>query len=246
MLRIATLIGVTSIVFVSVVPFANAAQISPNPNYGDIYLTWCPWDPDSSCGTAENYLDPFENYGLIVIGEGGQLSNYGAINNYGVIGASYHNSDYSGNGSLNNFGMIYATGSIGDRYLNNFGVAEIHVEGRMNFGTIDNSGTIGSSGILINSGTFTNTGFFENAGYTNFEDNPGLKYIQTDGQTSNYGQIVFSSIEILGGSLSGRGTLVGDVNIGSSATVMPGSSPGTLHIDGDLHSNGNLFLKSQD
>lgn len=36
---------------------------------------------------------------------------------------------------------------------------------------------------------------------------------------------------------------MGDVNIGSSATVMPGSSPGTLNIDGDLHSNGNYVFE---
>lgn len=241
--QIATLIGVTSIAFVSVVSFANAAQISPNPYYGDIYLTWCPWDPDSACGSAQNYLDPFENYGRITIGEGGILSNYGTINNHGEIGTvDPYNSSYSGNGSLNNFGLIYSIGFFGDRYLNNSGTAIVESGGHMNFEVIDNYGSFSVLGIL-QSDTFTNTGFFEITGNANFESSPGLKYIQTGGQTINHGEILFSSIEILGGSLSGRGTLVGDVNIGSSATVMPGSSPGTLNIDGDLHSNGNYVFE---
>lgn len=219
-------IGVTSIAFVSVVSFANAAQIAPSPNYGNFYLASCPWDPYTSCGAAENYLDPFENYGDIAIGEGGILSNYGTINNYGRISTTYpYDSFYSGIGSLNNFGDIYANGFFWETYVNNFGTAVVDSNGSMNVTTFDNSGIF----YIFNN--------------VNYEGISGLKYTQPDGKTINGGEMWFSSIEILGGSLSGTGTLGGDVIIGSSATVTPGFSPGTLNIVGDLHSNGDYIFE---
>jgi hypothetical protein len=52
------------------------------------------------------------------------------------------------------------------------------------------------------------------------------------------GTLGASSIDILGGVLSGSGILQGDVLIGPDGTLAPGNSPGTLRIDGDLLLDG--------
>jgi hypothetical protein len=58
-----------------------------------------------------------------------------------------------------------------------------------------------------------------------------FQYIQTAGVTENNGWLVADSIDILGGSLSGRGTVQGNVALTNAAIV---SSNSTLRIQGDL------------
>lgn len=52
-----------------------------------------------------------------------------------------------------------------------------------------------------------------------------------------------SLIQINGGILSGIGTINGPVTIGSGASVQPGNSPGTMTINGNFSSSGNLFFE---
>ena len=107
-------------------------------------------------------------------------------------------------------------------------------------GYLDNSGTLNNFGHLDNSGHFSylqNAGTLINAG--RIAGNGG--YIQTAGQTVNNGSFSQESIQINGGSLSGTGTITGDVTIGSMGIVSPGNSPGILIISGNFHSSGSLI-----
>jgi hypothetical protein len=73
-------------------------------------------------------------------------------------------------------------------------------------------------------------------------------YIQTAGETYfQEGSLSQNSINIQGGSLSGRGTITGQVNISSEASVHPGNTPathapGTLTINGTFSSSGTLLI----
>ena len=69
------------------------------------------------------------------------------------------------------------------------------------------------------------------------------RYIQADGQTINDGSFTQTTFEIFNGNLSGTGTFIGDVLIGSNATVNPGNSPGIMTIDGNFNSIGTLAIE---
>ena len=62
-----------SIIAASASSFAAAYQISPSPNYSTITI---------SDTFAENWLEPFDNYGDVEISASGKLVTYGWLNNY--------------------------------------------------------------------------------------------------------------------------------------------------------------------
>jgi fibronectin-binding autotransporter adhesin len=60
------------------------------------------------------------------------------------------------------------------------------------------------------------------------------------------GTMTQTSISINDGSLSGSGTITGDVIIGSGASLNPGNPgeiPGKMTINGDFISSGDLFFE---
>lgn len=158
----------------------------------------------------------------------GTLDNYGTLTNYGTGTLTY--GGYLGNNqgaNLDNYGNLTSFGIYGT--LVNDG-------NLTNYGTLSTGGLLANNAgaILTNSGALSNTGSIVGAG----------AYIQTGGQTVNNGSLSQASVQINGGSLSGAGTITAaEVIIGSEASVNPGNSPGTLTINGDFFSSGNLIFE---
>ena len=200
---------------------------------------------------------------------GSSISNWGAFNNYGTLQNSSLVQNYSGGslinqaggvlqnsgririagGSLSNeFGrsgcfpgcpgggtiknsvgatiLIDADGALVNRAMPAVGIEEGYIE---NDGVIENNGTIENGGLFVISATGTVTG--------------SGAYLQSSSSARTVVSGVLSAglIDIDAGVLGGRGTLIGDVNIGPDAILAPGQSPGTLTIDGDLHLNGGVL-----
>jgi hypothetical protein len=86
---------------------------------------------------------------------------------------------------------------------------------------------------VTNSGTVTNQGVINGTG----------TYTQTSGQTSSNGTMTQNLVDIKGGTLSGSGTINGEVNIAGGGVVSPGNSPGTLTINGPFSSSGTLLIE---
>ncbi len=138
----------------------------------------------------------------------------------------------------NNAGTINNTGT----FSNQSGVPFDNAGKFNNAGALNNSGALNTSGSLINTGTIINDGSITNAGAVAIAlgatlSNPGT-FIQSAGSTKVDG--LFSSsttIQINGGTLSGSGTIQGDVTMGG--TLSPGDSPGVLTITGNYTQFGN-------
>ena len=117
-----------------------------------------------------------------------------------------------------------------------------------NNGTFDNRGTVTNTGEIINTGTFKNAGDVVNNGSiindglivneSSFSISGELigngTYRQLAGHTEVNGLMDQALIEINGGSLSGTGTITGDVIVGHGGSFAPGNSPGTLYFEQDL------------
>jgi len=95
--------------------------------------------------------------------------------------------------------------------------------------------------LLNNNGTLRNYGTLEN--YAGGTINGTGTYTQDEGQTINNGSITQALLDIRGGSLSGIGTITAPVTLGSGAILAPGNSTGTMTINGDFTSSGNLFFE---
>ncbi len=127
-----------------------------------------------------------------------------------------------------------------------------HFEANSNVGAGGTGGDLriarwaGSNHRFENHGTFAQAGNqrtttainFDNTGLVDIQagilDIAGATYRQTAGETRLSGGALVSNrlIEIDGGTLSGSGTVTGDVRI--DGALSPGQSPGLLSIDGDL------------
>lgn len=231
-------------------------------NYGSYINSFGPGDDDFSdlynVNTVTNY-GYLNNYGSLSQASTGIFYNYGTLdNNYAssVVGFLRNS------GTLYNLGILNNSGSMLNDYSGlvvNSGTLYQYSNGLSNYGTLENSGYwhnvgyryIRNDGELINTGTYISPYAFLNAVKV---DNSGTisevsgdamsgVYTQYIGETINNGIIEMTTIEILGGILKGTGTLIGSVIIGPGATVIPGLSPGTLNIDGDLHSNGDYVFE---
>lgn len=173
----------------------------------------------------------------------GGVNQYGTVNNDGILNIFTSHRLHNLSGTVNNSGTIntYNGGTL----INYRGGTLINYSGGIlnnNIGgTLNNAGTLynNSGGILNNDSTSTNSGTLNNYGIITGNGN----YTQTAGQTINNGSMTQSLIQINGGILSGIGTINGPVTIGSGASVQPGNSPGTMTINGNFSSSGNLFFE---
>lgn len=166
----------------------------------------------------------------------GRVENHGAFNN--LSGGVVDNNDHWYNratGVINNAGV----------FNNSFPAFGIKNEGTINNlagGTFTTSTGIGSYGQINNAGSFIiNAGASVNGVVTTTPDVSSYK--QTAGVTIVNGNLGAALIDIQGGTLMGAGTLSGPVLLGTGATVNPGNSPGTLTINGDFTSRGNLIFE---
>jgi fibronectin-binding autotransporter adhesin len=102
---------------------------------------------------------------------------------------------------------------------------------------LQNFSTNGSAGsFTLESAAFSLSGGFTNSGTVDIDADSsftaGGVFDQAGGSTEVNGQLTASAIEVSGGTLSGVGTLFGDVT-NSSGTLAPGDDPGTLTISGN-------------
>ncbi|GAB4167800.1 MAG: hypothetical protein Fur0039_05810 [Rhodocyclaceae bacterium] len=162
----------------------------------------------------------------------GQFSNSGLLRNEGNLTNDGTLTNLAG-GRIENAGVMNANGQIVNR-------GEFVVSG-----TLDNQastlGPIYGTGSVLNhqGGVFT----VEAGGMVS---GPGTYFQEGyDSVTRVNGTLAASDITIWQGVLTGGGTLVGPVTLGSSfgmgATVRPGNSPGTLTVDGDLTAYNTTF-----
>lgn len=230
-------ICLATIALASLPLFASASTFPSNPNFLNWYI---------ENDTYHTYgYDPFENYGDITISTGGWIINSATtFNNYNYLGIHDAYDSFFMGGNLNNFGTIISAGFLWPEQLTNSGY--VLQDGHGDIELIENSGTFSNFGPILNNKDIVNTGIFSNGHFSEIGsgiDRKNGTYTQLSGETINHGEINRTSIDILGGNLSGTGTLNGAVNIGLGATVTPGSSPGQLTINGDLHSNGNYVIE---
>lgn len=203
---------------------------------------------------------------------GSSMSNIGHIQNFGVIDNSGHienvvspNANLLGPSEFQNYYVLNnLSGGVvdnGDHWLgrvggviNNGGVFnnKAFSWGMKNEGAINNlaGGTFNNSSILAQAGSINNAGTFNidvGASVTGITraDNTVDRgaYTQTAGLTNVNGSLAASTIDIQGGSLMGSGTISGPVLLGAGATVNPGNSPGTLTVNGNFTSSGNLVFE---
>ncbi len=180
--------------------------------------------------------------------DGGLLRNLINLNNSGTLG---NNGNLENNGTLNNSGTLNNNADLFNKaaILNNSGTLNNAAGATLvNYGAINGNSVLYNTGILNNNAgaTLQNDGTLRND--TGTVNNAGAitgtgTYIQTVGRTINNGTLTQALIQIDGGSLSGTGTINGNVNIGSAGSVNPGNSPGTLTINGDFASSGNLVFE---
>jgi hypothetical protein len=171
------------------------------------------------------------NYGMISAASGAYIYNLGTVNNYGNIandaGSSFTNAGtLTNSGTLNNtLGATLANSGI----LNNTG-GTLYIDSTS---TLTNSGTITNSGTFLNSGavTISNSGLFTTS-----------NYIQTGGSTLVNGTLTATGsaiVNILGGALSGTGTINGNVAMGGTLTPGALGAPGAITIFGNYEQTGN-------
>jgi autotransporter-associated beta strand protein len=97
------------------------------------------------------------------------------------------------------------------------------------------SGSLSGNGSLFKTGPYSLTLSGNNASFT--------------GQTAvNQGDLVVNStlggsLNVVGGILSGSGTILGNVDIASAGTISPGNSIGTLSINGDYQQEGAYLVE---
>ena len=167
----------------------------------------------------------------------GRVENHSKFNNFsgGVVenNGSWYNRT---TGVINNAGIFNTT------YVSEFGIKNEGTINNLAGGTFTNSRGIGSYGQINNAGSFIiNAGVSVNGVVTTTPDVSSYK--QTAGVTIVNGNLGAALIDIQGGTLMGAGTLSGPVLLGTGATVNPGNSPGTLTINGDFTSRGNLIFE---
>jgi hypothetical protein len=98
--------------------------------------------------------------------------------------------------------------------------------------THDNTQTFTIEGTLTNDGNFNNSGALVDVKSGGVINRTGT-FTQSSGSFIVNGT-VDQTVFINGGTLSGAGTINGSVFLGDESEFVPGNSPGTLTIDGDL------------
>jgi len=185
----------------------------------------------------------------------GTLTNAGALN-ISLTGATGYAQFSNANLLTNQAGSTLTVTGTGD-FTNSFGtvinqagsVQTITQFGQLiNYGTITHAGTMTNNGLIQNGvtndpfgishgGTFVNNGSILETG----------TYTQLAGETINNGILSQSGgVDIQAGRLSGLGTITTPtLTLGTGASLNPGTSPtlGTLTLNGDLQSSGNLNFR---
>jgi hypothetical protein len=176
------------------------------------------------------FANNLTNSGTITGTSFGAQLNTGSVTNSGTIqGATGISFTGSGADSLVNSGVIVGIG--GKAAVMGGGNDTVTLNtGSSITGTID--GGIGSDTL-----TFLGNGNINISQLMNFEtitkEGTGVWTLAGTGST-------VGNVNINQGKLAASGTISGNVNVVSGATLSPGNSPGTLTINGDFFSNGNL------
>ncbi len=168
-------------------------------------------------GTSSDHAGYLGNSGTLNNQAGGTVTTFGNLTN--LVDGTFNNAGTLNNGTTNDHaGYLGNAGNltnVAGAILNSFGLFD-------NSGLLENSGTLGNTGTLIGTGT----------------------YIQTAGQTLNSGSLSQSAINIKGGDLIGTGTITAPtLTLASQASLNMGNSLGSLTLNGDFHSSGNLVFK---
>jgi hypothetical protein len=193
--------------------------------------------------TIEGFLNTFENQ------SGGTIYNYGTIDKGGNVTIDNSGTIFNNGSIINEWGNGMFYNRLGGTIDNDGSIGSGFVPGGIdNEGTIDNEGfiytimSIRNWGIIDNwstieigaDGTFSNWGTFNNKlGSTiTIEGDFGDLRNYVGGTIVNDGTIDFGSGTFDNqGTLKGTGTFIGDL-FNDSGTVAPGSSPGTMTIEG--------------
>jgi hypothetical protein len=175
---------------------------------------------------GEFYTPNFDNRGTAFNRLGASLylngNNSGSFDNAGtVVMGDFTN---AAGGTLNNIGTISASGNFDNQ------------------GGFANSGTL-TNYAMMNAGNITGPGGIVNGGgeFTIAAGNAVTgagSYTQLGGLTRVNGLLQAGAIDIQYGILQGTGTVSGPVTVGAYGQILPGNSPGLLHIDGNLDVNG--------
>ena len=173
-----------------------------------------------------------------------QQTAAGVFNNKstGILNLDYYVGIYAGR--LENDGLINFMNTYGSffqmGYYTNFQSA-INNRGEIR---VDTKLGCGARGKINNWGTFKVTANNEMLCQDPGTGTGQLDFYQYEGQTVINGKFSADSTNILGGILSGNGTVSGVMNIGNAASISPGDRLGTLTIDGNFNfSNSSLLIE---
>lgn len=172
----------------------------------------------------------------------GSLANSGDVSLNGLIEVSGSYSQRSGTTAVNNAGNFSAALLVNDAN-SNFSVSDAGTATTL---SVNNAGTLtvwsGGAFRVTNGGAYTQT-----AGKTTVSTggslvmpNDASVYDQIGGATDVDGTLMVPTVNINGGTLSGTGTIQGNVTIGANGILSPGDAPGTIHIAGPLTLDGTL------
>ena len=200
-------------------------------------------------GLVDNVSASVSNSGSLINRAGASLTarslvNSGNIDNAALLTVSV--GGFRNAGELVNSGAFTVAGpSVNNGTVFNSGSVTIGSD-FTNTGDITSSGSVTNGGSFINNGRITNWGSFANSGFLTIGATGRLTgsgtYLQSGGDTVVDGLLeALGGIDIQTGSISGTGTVVGDVVLGIYASLLPGNSPGTLMVNGNLALNGALY-----
>jgi hypothetical protein len=233
--------------------FAQAYQISPTPNFGEINVatTGAQNNIDftnmyaiifSDVGTLSNY-STLANYASIQGYDIGTINNYGAINNYGGLHEIFALNNY---GILRNYDSMYTVNNfLTHSSLTNFG--DLDNYGSLHFGhnDINNNGMMSNYGTIVNEGggTFSTsaTHTFNNIG--TFRSDGG---ILNSGILNNSGALFNNQILDNSGDLTNSGALItyhGNLNNSgmlSNNGIWTSYASDTINNTGTFINNGSL------
>ncbi len=179
----------------------------------------------------------FVNNGLIATSGAGVLSLVGTFDNTnGTITVDVGTEASVGNGTT------VTGGSVGNQ-------GTLHVGGGTIQAALTNSGQIDVSGgytgtIATDAAAFLNTGtvLVSNGSQLVVTTTAnGPSYVQTSGTTQVDGTLQTASLDLQGGTLTGAGTITGDV-VNNGGSVAPGDTPGALFIGGNYTQGALGFL----
>lgn len=197
-------------------------------------------------GIFNNYKSVTSDY-FTISKAGSKAAQAGVFNNTatGILNIDDYLGIYAGqveNDGLINF--IYrspGTASYGISFGSLMGVtSQINNRGEIR---VDTNLGCGGHGKINNWGTFKITANNEMLCQDSGSYGP-LDFYQYEGQTVMNGKFNAGSTNILGGTLSGNGTISGVLNIGNAASISPGDRIGTLTIAGNFNfSNSSLLIE---